>query len=65
MFYNDNLCVEIYCSVGRIKIKMNYTPIYFRFLWGFLLGQLLTSRIQIQDNEKIPLQIFENCGRET
>ena len=20
-------------------MRMNYTPIYFRFLWGFLLGQ--------------------------
>jgi hypothetical protein len=37
---------------------------------GFFTGsrKLLTSRIQAQKimkNEKIPLQIFENCGRET
>jgi hypothetical protein len=48
---------------------MNYTPIYFRFLWVFYWQEeLLTGRIQIQKimkNEKIPLQIFENCGRET
>jgi hypothetical protein len=37
---------------------------------GFFTGsrKLLTSRIQTQKimkNEKIPLQIVENCGRET
>jgi hypothetical protein len=68
-FMSALVCVEIYCSVGRIKSKW----ILHRFtsdFYGFFTGsrKLLSSRIQIQKimkNEKIPLQIFENCGRET
>jgi hypothetical protein len=59
------VCVEIYCRVGRIKLKW----ILHRFISDFYGSRkLLTSRIQIQKimkNEKIPPQIFENCGRET
>jgi hypothetical protein len=64
-FMSALVCVEIYCRVGRIKLKW----IIHRFTSDFYGSRkLLISRIQIQKimkNEKIPLQIFENCGRET
>jgi hypothetical protein len=52
---------------------MNYTPIYFRFLsygvfyWvkGIIDKQNSNTKNNEVKNEKIPLQIFENCGRET
>jgi hypothetical protein len=36
-----NILYSVDCSVGRIKLKMNYTPIFNTsdFYGGFLLGQ--------------------------
>jgi hypothetical protein len=58
-------------SPGIYKLKWiihQFTSDFYHM--GFFTGsrKLLTSRIQTQKimkNEKIPLQIFENCGRET
>ena len=66
-----NILYSVDCSVGRIKLKLIiHQFLILQIFMGFFTGsrKLLTSRIQIQKimkNEKIPLQIFENCGRET
>jgi hypothetical protein len=60
-------------SIFHVSPGIKLKRIIHRFtsdFYGVFTGsrKLLTSRIQIQKimkNEKIPLQIFENCGRET